>query len=452
MRTFLLSCCLLCLPALAVESYLIQSGPMIGHVDDDEVRIWLRAKQGAVISGILRREDAVHRPARIEDLGAGFRVLHFQGLEPESDYRARVELSRLADDPEVVSLRVRTAPPGVPSGRVRVAFGSCSKLSMYDSGRIYKAMVREHPDMAIFVGDNSYFIVGDGSDAHFGTTGPKGDWNTIEGMIHRHLITRNHPDLRNLFRRIPNYAVWDDHDYGPNNADRTFPLKEEALLAFRRMWANPDYGTPTTPGIFSTFRHGPVLVFLMDDRYHKYSPQRHKDTTPEEGHIWGPEQVDWLLDGLLHSDAPVKLVANGTQVLSRSESGESHYNEAIDEIERVLSFVEEHRIGGIVFLTGDRHYSEALQQKQPAGALIAECTSSPLQQNQKVGPFDRNPHDNRLWSMIGNNFGLVTVDLQGPSTGTITFETRNESNQICVVEGALCRTTWSLADLQYPAP
>ena len=187
----------------------------------------------------------------------------------------------------------------------------------------------------------------------------------------------------------------------------------------------------------------------MDDRYHKYSPQRHKDTTPEKGRIWGPEQTGWLLEELRQSDAPVKIVANGTQVLSRSESGEGHYREAIEEIERVLSFVEEHRIGGLVFATGDRHYSEALQQVLPSGTLIAECTSSPLQQNQKVGPFDGNSHPARLWSMKGNNYGLITVEVEAGGQGTVAFETRDERNQTCAVKGSFCRTTWSLEDLQY---
>ena len=427
----------------------LQSGPMIGHVGAKEARIWIRLKQNAVVSASLRQGERAFRPARMESLGEGFYVLHFQSLASATETAVQLEVTR-GDAMETASVAFRTAPPPSPTGKVRIAFGSCSKVSQFRSGPIYQAVAEEKPDMMIFVGDNSYFIVGDGSDRHFETTGETGDWTSPEGMIRRHLITRNHPDLQAMFRSIPCYAVWDDHDYGPNNADRTFALKEEALLAFRRMWGNPAYGSAQSPGIFSAFRHGPAEIFLMDNRYYKYSPLEHDDATPETGRIWGKAQLDWLLAKLKASTAPVKIIANGTQVLNKSKSGEGHYREAVGEIERFLSFVKKHRIGGIVFLTGDRHFSEAMQQRIPNGPLLVDCTSSPLQQNQKVGPLEKgSEHNNRLWAMRGNNFGLLTIDIPAERQGTILFETRDEKNQPCIVNGKPCRTVWPFQDLLF---
>lgn len=429
---------------------LLQSGPMIGHVGAKEARIWIRLKQNAVVSASLRQGGRAFRPARMEALGEGFYVLHFQSLAPATETAVQLEVTRGGAAMETASLAFRTAPPPSPTGKVRIAFGSCSKVSQFRSGPIYQAVAEEKPDMMIFVGDNSYFIVGDGSDRHFETTGETGDWTSLEGMIQRHLITRNHPDLQAMFRSIPCYAVWDDHDYGPNNADRTFALKEEALLAFRRMWGNPAYGAAESPGIFSSFRHGPAEIFLMDNRYYKYSPLEHDDATPETGLIWGKAQLDWLLAKLKASTAPVKILANGTQILNKSKSGEGHYREAVGEMEQFLAFVKKHRIGGILFLTGDRHFSEAMQQRIPNGPLLVDCTSSPLQQNQKVGPLEKgSEHNNRLWAMRGNNFGLLTIDIAAEGKGNIAFETRDEKNQPCIVNGNPCRTVWPLQDLLF---
>ena len=435
---------------IAASTRLLQSGPMIGHVGAEEARIWIRLKQNAVVSASLRQGKREFRPARMESLGEGFQVLHFQSLASATESSVQLEVSRGADAMETASVAFRTAAAPASTGKVRIAFGSCSKVSQFRAGPVYQAIAKEKPDMMIFVGDNSYFIVGDGSNRHFETTGETGDWSSLEGMIHRHLITRNHPDLQTMFRSIPCYAVWDDHDYGPNNADRTFALKEEALLAFRRMWGNPGYGSSQSPGIFSAFRHGPAEIFLMDDRYYKYSPQEHNDATAKTGRIWGKAQLDWLLAKLKASTAPVKLIANGTQVLNKSKSGEGHYREAIGEMERFLSFVKKHRIGGIVFLTGDRHFSEAMQQRIPNGPLLVDCTSSPLQQNQKVGPLEKgSEHKNRLWAMRGNNFGLLTIDIAAEGEGIIAFETRDEKNEPCIVNGKACRTVWPLQDLLF---
>ena len=428
--------------------YLIQAGPMIGHVSDSTATVWIRLKMDAQIEATASQEDQTIKPSRVEDLGEGFHLIHFTGLQPETATSIALKATRAHDDPETSEVTFKTAPKPGDTGNVRIAFGSCSKLNQYADGPVYEAIAEEKPDFSIFVGDNIYFIVGDGGKRHNATTGPRGDWSFYESMVARHLETRVHPDLQRMFRTVPSYAVWDDHDYCANNEDSTNPLKQEATLAFKRVWANPAYGTRNTAGIFSSFRHGPVEVFLMDDRTHKYSPARHDDVTVETGRIWGDAQLDWLIDGLRKSTAPVKIIANGTQFISLDERGEGHHQEARGEQQRLLQFLADEKIGGIVFLSGDRHHSEAMQLVQPDGTLIVECTSSPLQQGQEVKPFNR-PHDNQLWAMYGNSYGLVTIDIPEKGAGTIRFEARTEDNKTASIDNQPRESTWKIADLVY---
>ncbi len=434
-------------PALAGPA-LIHAGPMVGHVTDTTAHVWIRIKQGTKLTGVAVQGESSHKITHWQDRGANCHVLGFQGLQPATETQVTLTATRNGSDAEEATLRFRTYPTPSTTGKVRLAFGSCSKISQYPSGPIYDAIARENPNMMIFLGDNAYFIVGNGTKDHFGTTGPVGDWNFPGSMRARHMITRVHPDLQNMFRQVPSYGIWDDHDYGPNNADRTFELKEEALQIFKQMWANPGWGTPHTPGIFSSFRCGPTEVFLMDDRYYKYSPQVHDDVTVETGKIWGDVQLAWLLEGLKNSTAPVKVIANGTQIISRDSRGEGHFQEAQGEQRQLLDFLAQHKIGGVVFISGDRHHSEAMQQAQADGTLLVEATSSPLQQDQAVSHFNRT-HPTMIWGMYGNNFGLLTVDLTAENEGTITFETRDEKNRTPTVEGTLCKTTWPLAQLNY---
>ncbi len=427
---------------------LIHAGPMIGHVSDSTASVWIRIKHGARITGTASQGDQAHPITHWQDLGVDCHVLGFSGLKAATETTATLRVERDGDSPEEVTVQFRTYPAPSETGHVRIAFGSCSKLSQYPKAPIYNTIAEENPDMMLFLGDNAYFIVADGSDRHFHTTGPIGDWIFPDSMRARHLVTRVHPDLQSMLRSVPCYGIWDDHDYGPNNADRTFELKEEALRVFKQMWANPAWGTRDTPGIFSSFRCGPAEVFLMDDRYYKYSPYEHKDVNRETGILWGESQLTWLLDGLKRSTAPVKVIANGTQVLCQDGRGEGHYMEALGELQRLTQFLSENEIGGVVFVSGDRHHSEAMQQAQADGTLLAEATSSPLEQNQTVGPLDRY-HNNQIWGMRGNNFGLLTIDLPETNKGTISFETRTVVNEVPVVAGAPCRTTWTLNQLQY---
>jgi alkaline phosphatase D len=438
-------------PSTWLHGVLLQSGPMIGHVGESSAAIWLRAKHGTTITAHAVQEGARFPAARIQDLESGFRIVHFAGLRPASRTEVVLELTREGFVPEKEQLSFRTSPVPARVGKVRLAFGSCAKISQFRVAPVFEAIADERPDFSIFLGDYVYFIVADGSDVHFRgtpTNGPVGDWNFYESMVARYLRTRNHPDLRRMQHTVPSYAVWDDHDFGPNNADSLFELKEESARAFIQVWANPSYGTAATPGIFSSFRHGPVEVFLMDDRYHKLSPQWNPVLTPETGRIWGEGQLRWLMDGLRASTAPVKLIANGTQFLSLSKAGEGHYQEARGERTALLEFLARERIGGVVFLTGDRHFSEAAEQAQPDGTLVVECMSSPLQQGQRVGPIDR-PHPNQLWSMRGNSYGLVTIELPQEGKGSIRFEARDEHNQTPVVGGVTCATTWTIDRLSY---
>ena len=248
---------------------LVHAGPMIGHVSSSEANIWIRTKNGSNIEAVAKQGGKGKPLATIKDRGSGFQIIHFEALQPAKDTVVNIRVSRAGSATETVSVRFKTAPLPGETGSVRIAFGSCSKLSEYKSAPIYRRIAEERPDIMIFLGDNSYFIVGDGSSDHLKTSGPAGDWSFPEAMLTRHLRTRIHPDLQRLFRTVPSYAIWDDHDYATNDADSTFDLREESASVFAQMWANPSYGTPTTPGIFSSFRHGPVEVFLMDGRYHK---------------------------------------------------------------------------------------------------------------------------------------------------------------------------------------
>lgn len=428
---------------------LIQAGPMIGHVGPNKASVWVRTKLGSTLTAGAVQGKKAHSRYSVEDQDDGFSVLHFSRLEVATDTKVTLTVQRAGSAAETAEVLFRTAAAPSETGKVRIAFGSCSKVSQFNSGPIYKAIAEEGPDMALFVGDNSYFIVADGSDRHFNTTGPTGDWSSAEAMTARHLTTRMHPDLQAMFRTVPCYAVWDDHDYGPDNADRTFDLREEATEVFRQMWANPGYGTDSIPGIFSSFRNGPVEVFLMDDRYHKYSPQKHKDVTMATGEIWGRAQTDWLLAGLKRSTAPVKIIANGTQVVTRSTGGEGHRREAQNELNRLIEHIDKHQIDGVVFLVGDRHYSELHFETRDGYPPLLEFTSSPLQQNQKVEPLKNRPNVYRVWGLRGNSYGLVTVDIPEPGRGTVRFEVRTEANTVPVVDNTRCSSAWQLSDLLY---
>src|SRR5690606_3303866 len=80
-------------PARA-ESYLLQAGPMIGHVSDSSGVVWLRTKMGAAVSAVARQGDEHFHPSRIEDLSLGFQRIHFTGLAPDTLTEIELHINR----------------------------------------------------------------------------------------------------------------------------------------------------------------------------------------------------------------------------------------------------------------------------------------------------------------------------------------------------------------------
>ena len=433
-------------PAPKAPSWLA-AGPMIGHVGPTNARIWLRVVDDAAFTAAGEHRGATVAPWRTTDLGDGFRIVDFEGLEPEESLRVTLAGPEGADP---VSLSLTTAPLPADTGTVRFAFGSCMKFSQYGAVPTLRAMAESGPDLALFVGDNSYFIVGDGGERTYSTTGPDGEWQDAPRMLARHMATRTCADFQDLMRTTPCYAIWDDHDYGPNNADRLFEHRSTARRVFQQVWANSSWGTDAVPGIFSRFRRGPVEFFLMDDRYHKWvATNEHPDVPEDERTIWGEDQLQWLFRSLEASTAPVKIIANGTQFMHQGASGEGHWREARHEYRRVLDFLASHDIEGVVFLSGDRHHSELMRIEPEGAAPIMEFTSSPLAQNRALAPMKvERPNPTRVWGMLGDSFGLVTVEVGADGEGSITFECRTADNEVPVLDGMPRRSTYPLSALR----
>ncbi|MBT4765057.1 alkaline phosphatase family protein [bacterium] len=172
-----------------------------------------------------------------------------------------------------------------------------------------------------------------------------------------------------------NYAILDDHDFGPNDSDRGFWNKNESLKAFELFWANPSYGVGDISGAITFFQWGDADFFLLDNRTYR-SPDKRK--TGEKTQL-GEDQLQWLFDNLSSSHGTFKFVVMGGQFLSTSPTYESYTNYGFDkERKRIINYIYEENIKNVVFLTGDVHFSELAVLRKKGMPTIWDITSSPL--------------------------------------------------------------------------
>ena len=369
--------CQLTHAAPSSDQPLLSAGPMPGHSAMRATTIWLQGSDASQIALEYwpEKQPEQTRSTVPQTLAAEQQYathIDITDLQPGTRYRYRV----LADgeplaEPGTLGFQTqplwqwRTEPPAF-----RMLAGSCAYIndaafdrpgkpfgSHYD---IFETMARQSPDMMLWLGDNVYFR--------------EADYDSRWGMAERYRHTRALPQLQPLLRGTHHYAIWDDHDYGPDNSNRTFPLKEHSLELFKRYWANLAYGLPDTPGVFSTFTFRDIDFFLLDDRWYRNAEDA--PDTPAKG-MFGEAQLAWLRDALLRSHAPFKIIANGNQMLN-DRTGQEAWRHFGDERSRFLEWLDETGIPGIVFLSGDVHYSALFRVEREQGYPLYELSCSPL--------------------------------------------------------------------------
>jgi alkaline phosphatase D len=250
-----------------------------------------------------------------------------------------------------------------------VATGSCTYVNEpaydrpghpYGGGYgIFNSIAAAKPDLMIWLGDNTYLR--------------EPDWGSWPGYLHRYTHTRSLPELQHLLRSTHHYAIWDDHDFGPNDCDGSFIGAEMSHKAFDLFWANPTHGFPGVGGNGTSFSHGDVDFFLLDDRSFRVPP----DVVTAKPTLLGQTQIDRLIQMLKYSDASFKVVALGGQFLNTAAVYEN-YATYPEERQQLIDRIGTEGITGVVFLTGDRHHSDMSRLELKDGNVIQELTVSPL--------------------------------------------------------------------------
>jgi alkaline phosphatase D len=402
---------LLC-TSVRAQKELLRSGPMLGYCEQREVLVWVQTNAAAEVRVEYTDDDGAKlatNTVKTKKATAFTAKLIADGVEPGRHYTYDVfindQLVELEYPTEFTAQKIwrwREDPPSFT-----VALGSCAYINepVYDRPgegygseyEIYKSIDQKHPDLMIALGDNMYLR--------------EPDWYTRTGYQHRYSHTRSLPEMQALLARTHHYATWDDHDYGPNNSDRTWVQKELAKETFDLFWGNLTSGLPASEaatgsaGITSTFRYNDVDFFLLDNR--TFRTPNDQDRTDNKT-VLGKPQLEWLIESLIFSDSPWKMVCIGGQVLNTAKRGETYLNLAPDEQRYLLNRINEEEIKGVVFLTGDRHHTELSERKLPNGNMIYDVTISSLTAGTGSSRNEQNDYRVDGTLAVEHNFGILT--------------------------------------------
>jgi alkaline phosphatase D len=343
------------------------TGPVVGSVTPTTARLWVayRGDGENILSLIDTVDKTVFHAVKFDKIhdkkGNVAMNVDFNGLLPGHTYKVTYALDPLLIHPKCI---FQTQKDSAVSD-VKFLLGSCAYMSPGfarfvfpgDAIKIFYYMKRKRSDFMVWLGDNIYYM--------------GKDYRNYDNMFTRQLKIRNGFRLLSDFlKNQPNYAIWDDHDYGWNDADSTFPDKIESMKVFKGFWPNDFVHGDTAQGIYFSFRYYDAEFFMTDNRWFL------QPTGDTAGSFLGRQQVEWLKQKLAASNATFKFIAIGSQVLSDSWYDDSYAKYPVERNE-LLNFVAEKNIPGVIFLTGDKHFTE-LSKRTWKGYPFYDFTCSPL--------------------------------------------------------------------------
>lgn len=360
------------------------AGPMPGYIELRTAKIWVEVKPGSTVELLYWKKGengSVKKMLVSTDAGLWFAPIVFDlvGLDINTTYEYAVAVNSHSVKKPIKADGEFTTQDlwqwRKPAPDFSFLTGSCAYFNepVYDrpgpgygkDSSIFETMAKEKASFMLWLGDNWYLR--------------EADYYSQWGIWYRASRDRKLPILQNFLKSMPQFAIWDDHDYGPNDGDKSFHLKETSRKVFMSYWANPGYGEAGN-GIYTRITYADCDFFLMDDRYFRSNDDMEPyayDKPNIAKRMWGAVQMEWLKNALLHSKAPFKFIVTGSQTLNPASPFDCLQDYPI-EFNELMGFLSAEKINGVLFLTGDRHHSEVIRYDRREEYTLYDITSSPL--------------------------------------------------------------------------
>lgn len=358
----------------------IVSGPMLGPVELRDAKIWIEVSPEVRSLSLQynKKGNAVNKTIGFNgQLGRDFNPIQFTigGLDFNTTYQYRILINGKPSGKSGEFTTKDLWQWRKPVPEFSFLTGSCSYVNepVFDrpgkpyggDSSIFETMAAEKSAFMLWLGDAWYTR--------------EVDYYSEWGLRYRASHDRATPVLQNFLRSMPQLATWDDHDYGPNDIGKSYILKDVSRDVFMNYFCNPSYGE-NGQGIYTMFTCGDADIFLTDNRWWR-SADALKDSVDgkpnPEKRMLGSQQMEWLKNSLLYSNATFKIITVGSQVLN-PVSPFDKWKDFPAEYYELMNFLQEYKINGVLFLTGDRHHSEIIRVNRPGTYPLFDITVSPL--------------------------------------------------------------------------
>ena len=286
---------------------------------------------------------------------------------------------------------------------MKIGFGSC--LDQDKAMPIFDAIEEENLDLFLMLGDNVY-----------------GDSEEEDLKELRLAYETQSKNFAKMNLNFPFEAIWDDHDYGMNDAGVEYPYKKKSKELFLNFWnISLDDARRFREGLYFEKRqkiNNKILqIIFLDtrtfrdslrptDEIGKLGKERYVPNSDESLTILGTDQWSWFED-IMNQKVDFRIIISSIQFLAIGHGWESWNNFPLERT-KLISIIDEANLNHTLILSGDRHRAGIYKIKTKSGKIISEVTSSSLN-----APFPNNEENGPL--RIGNtyveeNYGVISID------------------------------------------
>lgn len=255
----------------------------------------------------------------------------------------------------------------------RIGLMSCMNDGKSALKKMWPSAEAANLDYLFFVGDAVY------GDFLF-LRGPKYLWS-------RFVNSRKKIPFYHWKHLKPVLGVWDDHDFGKNNAGGEYKHKNYSYHIFKTFFAQDPDGSGLKNGyansfLFQAFEQN---FAFYDNRYYRNLP----NPDSSKGFL-GLDQINWMSSAVAKYTKPT-IVLSGSPMFGRFDKMSSYQSNAAEELEYFIKKVQSWNTPTL-FVGGDLHYSEVSHiDRGLLGYNSYELISSCMHSNTKSALYD-NPN------------------------------------------------------------
>ena len=288
-----------------------------------------------------------------------------------------------------------------------IAFGSCNRVNLPQL--LWNDIVANNPDLWIWTGDIIY-----------------GDSENMSVLSDKYDAQSEKSGYKSLLAQCPVIGIWDDHDYGKNNAGKEYGPKDESKTLLLDFLGVPgDDASRTRNGAYQSYVFGDtdkrVKFLLLDARYFRDEAVKENgvyipNTT---GTILGEAQWEWLGSELDDPDISLFVLVSGIQILPTQHRFEKWSNFP-NERQRLIDLIALKQPKAVLLISGDRHIGEISVLEVPGLSYpLVDITSSGLTHVYEDNVYEKN--DLRQGVLVNKlNYGIIRIDWsQNPPDVTV---------------------------------